>query len=75
MKVFIICLIVFAYFAIGSIISGLEKRWGLIDDKSDGGAIIAGLTTPFWPIVIPISILMCGCSKLEDWVANKKSKE
>jgi hypothetical protein len=75
MKVFIICLIVFAYFAIGSIIAGLEIRWGLIDDEDDGGGIIAGLTIPFWPIVIPISIVIWGCIKLTDWVANDNSKE
>lgn len=75
MKVFIIFLIVFAYLAIGSIIAGLEIRWGLLDEEDDGDGIIAGLTIPFWPVVIPISIVIWGCIRLTDWVANNNFKE
>ena len=75
MKVIIICLIVFAYLAIGSIIAGLEIRWGFIDEEADGDGIIAGLTIPFWPVVIPLSIVIWGCITLKDRIANDNFKE
>lgn len=63
-----IILMVFGYFAIGSIISGLGIRWCWVDE--DG--ILAGLMVPFWPIAIPIALLCAMCIALIDWIAKEK---
>lgn len=63
-----ITLIVFGYIVIGSIISGLGKRWRWIND--DGILVI--IVMPFWPIVILIALLCPMCIAIMDWIAKEK---